>query len=140
MATLEKKTLIGLFGEKAGLKLYNFLSDCCDSPCCPSEKYTITRFEPKSCSHGTTTYNMYVVSNMDLPGVTILNSGRTYPNVSGAFAALGTSQYHFDIKAGVEYQVSNFTLPSLNDSKFVVVDSRGNWSNVVEFKAQFCAP
>jgi hypothetical protein len=29
MATLEKKTLIGLLGQKAGTRLFNWLSPCC---------------------------------------------------------------------------------------------------------------
>lgn len=31
MATLEKKTLVGLLGEQAGTKLYNWLNPCCDT-------------------------------------------------------------------------------------------------------------
>ena len=40
MATLEKKTLVGFFGEKAGTKLYNWLNPCCDEFCKDVKKCT----------------------------------------------------------------------------------------------------
>ena len=137
MATLEKKTLIGLLGQKAGLKLYNFLSDCCNTECCPSEKYVI---EPvyAQCTLGNPNYDIYVTSAISLSGVLSFD---VYRSTEGAdFTKVGSAVLQINgITSGVAtLATEGVVLVANKQNRLVLIDSRGNWSTIYEFNSGTC--
>jgi len=134
---LKKEQVIGIFGKKAAARLLTMLDDCCRSkdPCCPTEKYTISRVDFISCSIGNPRYNVYVTSNSALEGPVQFTLFRTVNSITGS---TGTSEVHFGVDVDTEYRVSEFSTAENTVISLTVIDSRGNWSNTVSITTENC--
>lgn len=130
---LKKDQLIGLFGEKAGLKLYRFLNDCCDGSlggCCPAQIYNLQ--VAVDCSHENPLYTLYFSSSVTITSPLIVQVVQT----TGQLKTRDLVLVNGVVK---ENQVTFATdIPVDTPTSLVLIDSRGNWSNVVDLPANPC--
>lgn len=134
MSQLKKAQLIAFFGEAAGQKLYTLLNNCCDNPCCPGQKYTLSYELSADCNEsGRWGLTLTLTSSATLEGVVALSQ---YIGPQNALEFNSTTVVE-NIAAGVVL-VNNTTMSGGQTTYYVYLDSRGNYSNVIEVTTPEC--
>ena len=132
---IKKAPIIAFFGQEAGTKLYNLLNDCCDNPCCPSQKYTLTYTLSDDCNEsGQRTLVLTLSSSVALTGLVAISQ------YLGTVDSLefNSTVVTDGVPAGV-VSVTNLTIQGNRTVYYAYLDSRGNYSNIIEVVSPACA-
>lgn len=125
-----------LFGEKGFRALQDALNLCCGSGCCPSEKYVLS-YTYNGCSGNRGLYTISVTPLQNISGV--VNLG-VYINTSGTWGSSNAiTVQSTGVTAGESIiLITNTMINSNIPIEIVVIDSIGNYSNVVSFISTIC--
>lgn len=125
-----------IFGDDAFRKLKGLLSDCCleNGGCCASQKYTISVVEGE-CNLGGVTYSLTITSNFNIPGIVVVKGTYIQDNAATDISTLWFTTEGFETG---DSKIASITLTKNKATQLFLIDSRGNYSNVLSFTTPNC--
>lgn len=137
-------TVRTIFGDKAYKALVNLLDPCCGNGggCCPGAIYTLY-YEFVECDpdRDQPTYTISFSSSSDVSGTVFISL--KHKSGSGQWLNIDTNQDYFIFTDGIEKDteytlIEGIVVTASSVEQFAMVDSKGNWSEVLSFTSGSC--